>query len=332
MGCSTSVRRGLLLIVVVIVVAVVARAVFARPKTDYPGSDFNRGRNAAWLSVDWVYLPRAEKDVRAMADELKLRQIAYAYIYTSYLRVDGEFNKTFDYAEPFVRAVRQAQPELKVLAWIGLPLKALAENGILLSDPAVRHKITAFCARMVNEIGFDGIHLDAEPVANGDERFLTLLDETRVALGSGPMLSIATRHIWPLAPEAQWPLVGDIAWLAPYYREVAARADQVVLMTYDSTMPMADLYRAWTRFQVIALSRSLADARAEVLIGIPASEEQTLTHDPQAENVVNGLQGVIDGLNDAEAEPEVVIGVSVYPHWETGVDEWSTYESLWLGH
>jgi spore germination protein YaaH len=330
-GSALNTRRMLLLVAALIAAGLIVRVTVARPATDFPGSHFNRGRNAAWLSVDWVNLPQAVGDIRAMADEAARRQIAYLYVYTSYLRANGEFNPTFAYAAPFVRTVKQADPDMKVLAWIGVPLQALAGNGIDLGDPAVRGKIVAFCARMVNEAGYDGIHLDPEPVEDGDTRILALLDEVRGAIGNHAMLSISTRHIWPLAPEAAWPLVGKVMWLADYYRQVAARVDQIALMTYDSTMPAPALYRAWTRFQVIALSRALDGTHTEVLIGVPTSEEQTTTHQPQAENMASGLQGVIDGLNDADAQPQAITSVAIYPHWETSADEWASYESLWLG-
>jgi hypothetical protein len=153
----------------------------------------------------------------------------------------------------------------------------------------------------------------------------------RQAIGPGATLSIATRRIWPLFPNAPWPFVGRIAWRSNYYREVAKRVDQVAVMTYDSGLPLPCLYRQWTRFQAIEVSRAVEGTGVEVLLGIPTSEEETLTHRPGAENMVSGLQGVIDGLNDLAARPSAVAGVAIYPYWETDETEWAVYESIWLG-
>ncbi|MCL5999298.1 MAG: glycosyl hydrolase family 18 protein [Chloroflexi bacterium] len=219
-----------------------------------------------------------------------------------------------------------------MLAWIGLPLRWPGNaSGVDLADGAVRQAISAFCARLVHEMGFDGVHLDPEPVADGDSHLLDLLSETRRSIGAQPMLSIATPHIWPLFPDVSWPLVGRVMWLGDYYRQVAARVDQIALMTYDSALPLDSLYRGWTRFQVIALSSALAKTSAEVLIGIPTSEEQTATHLPGAENMTSGLLGLLDSLNDAASHPEAITGTAIYPYWETDEREWAVYRAEWLG-
>ena len=160
---------------------------------------------------------------------------------------------------------------------------------------------------------------------------LALLDELRDAFGTDFTLSIATRRIWPILPDIHWPLIGQVAWRASYYREVSRRVDQVVVMTYDTAMPLAPLYRQWVRFQVIEISRAVDGTGAQLLFGIPASEEKTWTHWPWAENIRSGLEGVIDGLNDAGSRPDTITGVAIYPYWETDEAEWRVYEELWLG-
>lgn len=68
-----------------------------------------------------------------------------------------------------------------------------------------------------------------------------------------------------------------------------------------------------------------------LFFGVPASEERTWTHRPYAENVRSGLQGIVAGLNDAEARPGAVGGVAIYPEWEMDSGEWAAYEALWRG-
>lgn len=74
----------------------------------------------------------------------------------------------------------------------------------------------------------------------------------------------------------------------------------------------------------------LAGFPVEVLIGVPTSEDTTATHHPTAENMISGLQGVIDGLNDADSQPFTVTGVAVYPYWEIDTAKWQNYDQLWL--
>ncbi len=324
---NTRSRFWLRLGVALIAVAAVSRACLCRPSTDYPGEHFKQNTNAAWLSVAWVNEPHGAQEFVALANDLERYRIRYVFAYTSYLKPDGEFNPTYNHAADFVSGLKAAAPTLNVQAWIGLPLQYVD-----LSDTVVREEIARLCIELVHTTGFDGIHLDPEPIPTDDESVLLLLDDVRAALGPAPTLSIATRRIWPLFPDVPWPLVGRWAWRAGYYREVSQRVDQVVAMTYDSAMPLAFLYRQWMRFQVIEIGRAVDGTDVQLFFGVPTSEEKTWTHWPRAENMRSGLDGVIAGLNDAEARPAAVVGVAIYPYWETDDAEWRTYEELWLGH
>ena len=184
----------------------------------------------------------------------------------------------------------------------------------------------------MKEIPFDGVHLDPEPVSSDDVNLLELLEQTREAIGRDAILSIATRRIIPIFADAQMPFVRQVAWRKSYYREVANRVDQISVMTYDSGMLTPRLYQQFVRFQVIQVSQVVAGTEVQLFIGIPASEEKTRTHNPKAENIKSGLQGVIDGLNDADTPTNVVSGVAIYPYWEMDMEEWKTYDKLWLGN
>jgi spore germination protein YaaH len=316
-----------------LVIVLVAHTVVLRPGTSYPGSQFNRNLNAVWLGVEWVHETHSAQEITNLANNLAQHQVAYVFAYTSYMRPGGQFNDTYGQAGTFIRLFKAAQPGIKVLAWIGLPLQLpngdTSRGEVNLADEDVRKSITAFSTQVIN-IGFDGVHLNAEPVMDGDGNLLELLTALRQSFGSSHTLSIATHHIRPILAEADVPSIGPV-WSALYYRQVARRVDQIALMTYDSTMPAGFLYRFWTRLQVLNLSQAIANNKIEVLIGVPTSEEPTVTHWPMAENMANGVQGVIDGLNDLDANSAAITGIAVYPHWQTDVVEWETYDDLWLG-
>ncbi len=317
----------------------VARACVFRPATTFPGSYFNHGANAVWLGVEWLDQPHGDDEITRLANDLARRQIRYVFAYTSYWKSNDQFNSTYSHASEFVRALKSAQPEIKVEAWIGLPLKhAGSTNGnVDLTDSASRQKIVAFSRELIAQNRFDGIHLDAEPIPDGDSGVLALLDELRAALGPASILSISTVRYWLLPLNVPEPLPSLSGWSGRYYREVARRVNQIAVLTYDTGLTSAWLYREWTRFQVIDISRALDNARAldgsrvELFFGVPTSEEKTSTHTPSAENIASGLQGVVDGLNDADARASSVSGIAIYPYWETDSAKWATYESLWLG-
>lgn len=310
-----------------------ARGCVFRPMSNYPGSHFNYGKNGIWLGIEWVNETHTEREIKALADDFKRRQIVYVFAYVSYLRQNGEFGQTYAYAKDFLKTIKETNPDLKVLAWIGLPL--VPEKYVDLEDAATRRKITDFAAHLIHDIGFTGIHLDAELVRDGDPNVIALFDETRQAIdakGTKVMLSTVAHPIWPVLPEAQLSArFGPVFWSGDYFRQIARHVDQIAVMSYDSGMQTVFLYRQWMRFQVMNISRALENEHVELLFGIPTSEEYTGTHYPPAENITNGLPALIDGLNDLDARPAIVTGIAIYPHWETDAAEWKLYESLWLG-
>lgn len=237
-------KRRLWLGLLVVIVGVFLRGCFLRPATSFPGAYFNHGANAVWLGIEWVNQAHSAAEILNLANILDKQQIRYVFVYTSYLKPGGYFNPTYSYAGQFIQTLKATEPDLNVQAWIGLPLEYVD-----LGDSAVRRQIAEFCTILIREEGFDGIHLDPEPVFSNDQDLLRLLDEIRSTMGADTTLSIATRRIWPILPDVEWPVVGKVVWHADYYREIASRVDQIAVMVYDSAMPFAALYRHWSHFR-----------------------------------------------------------------------------------
>jgi hypothetical protein len=324
-------------VVSLLVIMVVLRACFLRPGTDFPGSHFNQGHNAAWLGVEWSMEPYSAAEIALLTENLQRRQIGTIFVYVSYLKSTGEFNPTYDYAREFVAALKQAAPQIEVQGWLGIPVKVPADTPLSsgyvdLSDPATQRTIANFSQLVIQSFGFDGVHLDPEPILSGNADLLTVLEEVRSAIGAEVHLSISAREVTPLLPEADLIFNRWFTWRGDYYREVAKRVDQIAVMAYDSHMPTEWLYEQWVRHQVVALSNSLKDTTAQIFLGVPTSEEKSPSHDPAIENMTSGLRGALSGLNDADAQPGRITGVAIYPYWETTADEWQTYADLWLGH
>lgn len=280
------VKRYLWLGVISLVLISITRGCFFRPATDFSGNHFDKGTNAVWAGVEWVNQSHSRDEIVDLANQLNQRGITYVYVFVSYMRPDGSFTPSFAHALEFLSLLKEAQPSLKVLAWLGIPLANADWGYVDLYNESIRVEISAFSDYLVEEIGFDGIHLDPEPVFNDDSGVLLLLSEVRRDLGSDAILSIATRRIWPVFPELPWPVVGRFAWLSRYYREIAAQVDQLVVMTYDSGLPRPLLYRQWVRFQVIEVGQAIKGTGTNLLVGISVSEEKTLTHWPTGENIL----------------------------------------------
>lgn len=234
--CITSPRKGARklrtrLSIALVIVGLRGRWLIFRPGTDYPGAHFNHGDNAAWLGVEWGNETHSEDSIAALAANLKQRQISTIYVYSSYLKASGNFNPSYAHAGAFISTLKARNPDLNVQAWIGLPL-----TYVDLESRATRTQITEFSAALVQDFGFDGIHYDPEPIANGDESVLHLLQETRAALPISTRLSIATRRIGVIFPETELPIWRPFAWSASYYRQVAVHVDEIAVMSYDSTL------------------------------------------------------------------------------------------------
>jgi len=285
-------------------------------------------RNAAWISADWSGKPLDKAAVQQLGRDASHRRFRYLFPFVTYLQADGSCSPNYDHAAEFVSQFRRFNTDTLLLAWIGVPLQKQGPLGVDgwvdLTDDHVRLDIASFAAALVEEAGFDGVHLDVETVSDGDRSFLLLLNETRAALPADRLLSVASGY-WVPAAVSVLPVLGGYKWSGAYYREVAARVDQMAAMTYDSLMPHPALYRVWMREQVKGISRSLGDTDVELLIGVSVSPERTATHHPRAEDVANGLAGLCAALKAGSHAD----GVAVYAAWEATAEDWETWDR-WL--
>lgn len=294
----------------------------------------SREHNAVWLGIEWVNEPVDETAVQSLAIDLQRHGIRTVYVYTTYMRADNAFGATYAHAQSFVRYLKAAYPQVGVQAWIGLPLwfpiPSVWAGTVELADPDTRARIVALAAQMVGDAGFDGVHLDPEPVASGNRHLIDLLKELRERLGDGPVLSISGRHIAPVPGRIPEWVAFPVAWSPSYYRQVAFYVDEIAIMVYDSSLPWAWAYRAWTGVQTIRVSLALVGTGTRLYIGVPTSEERTYTHRPEAETISSGIGGVLDAFTVCPWCEAAVTGLAIYPHWETDVQEWVIFREMWL--
>jgi hypothetical protein len=309
--------------------------------TDFDGAHFNQGRNATWLAHTWVGDDHSDADYAALAALVQREQITYLYAHVGPLNGDGTISPgRYPYAEAFARALHADDPGVQILAWMGQindeGSSAGSDNDIDISLPGTQQNIADTAAIFTGKLGFDGVHLDIEPVLNNDRHFLDLLDVTRQAIGGNKILSIATPN-WVVARASEFidGLTGhpNNWWTTYYFQVVSHHADQIVVMLYNTGMPTAPLYEALVQQETVHVLRDvqLAGSQASVLIGIPTYTGGTTRsfHD-SAENMHTGLAGIINGLNTSGYIAPFT-GVAIYAEWVTTSGDWSTYNDLWLG-
>jgi len=301
------------------------------PHGDMQGYEFNQGENAIWIQHAWVGNEQDPQAVYDLALKLQKYDIKYVYIHTGPFDADGTIpQERYKFAQEFLRLLKEKNPDLVALAWVGQ-----VRSELEIESAQVKENIVATCEKLVAETGFDGIHYDIEPIPHDDTDFLSLLENTRNTLGEDVMISVATDE-WQ--PSMLSDVVGMILdeeiksyWETNYFKDVAKIADQIAVMTYDTSLTETEHYEWLVEQQVIYLSQILAGYDAELLIGIPTYEDEKDSFDPLVENMETGLNGIIDGLNNKRTITDVFTGVAIYAEWETTEEEWNIYEQLWQG-
>jgi len=174
--------------------------------------------------------------------------------------------------------------------------------------------------------GFDGIHLNVEPVDDGNVEFLALLRALRTAVGPSRVFSIAAIRPAPFGLRR----APNFAWSPEYYARVAAVVDQIVIMAYDTALPTPYFYRRYVKWASSSVAGALdaSGSNARVLMGIPTYEPFGFMHRAGVETPENALPGIVAGLRGLGAGGTFE-GIALYAEWTTDPREWSVYERLW---
>ena len=326
----TAQRRALAFGVALAALACAALAYLSwAPVGDAPPHPFNQDRNAVWLESRWLKRSQPPEEVEALFGTLERHGVRYVYPHLIPFSTGGRL--PVDDREPmraFLAAARRASPDLRILPWVGglrVGYKRQRAGTLDLADLGQRQRIVAECRGLMDE-GFDGIHLNVEPVDGGNVDFLALLRAMRTAIGPNRLLSLSAIRPGPVA----LPFAPNFVWTTGYYLRVAAVADQIVVMAYDTGLPTANLYRRYVAYAAGAVTRALAGTRARVLLGVPTYDETGFMHRAAVETPDNALAGIVAGLRGTGGGGTFE-GVALYAEWTTDPQEWATYERLWRG-
>ncbi|HET8647943.1 MAG TPA: glycosyl hydrolase family 18 protein, partial [Vicinamibacteria bacterium] len=227
----------------------------------------------------------------------------------------------------FLAVAGRVAPGMKVLPWVGglrVGYRRTRTGTIDLRDLAQRQRMVAECRGLVDE-GFHGVHINIEPVDDGNDDFLSLLRALRTAVGDN-LLSLSAIKPGPV----HVPLAPNFFWTPAYYGRVGLLADQIVVMAYDTGIPTPSLYRRYLSYVAGTLSTRLQGdpARARLLVGVPTYDGAGIMHRTGVENPENALMGIVAGLRGLGAGGTFE-GVALYAEWTTDEEEWRTYERVW---
>lgn len=311
-------------------VGLAALAYFAyAPVGDSAAHPFNHDRNAVWLEHRWLERSHPEAEMEALFDKLRRRGIAYAFPHLIAFDAAGRLPAhDREQMRSFLAAARRVAPELRILPWVGglrKGYKRQRAGSIELADLTQRQQIVAEARGLIDE-GFDGVHVNVEPVDDGNDEFLALLRALRTAVGDERVLSLAATRPAPLG----LPRAPNFAWSPGYYARVAAIVDQMVIMAYDTALPTPSLYRRYVRWAARSVAGALdqSGSNARVLMGVPTYEPFGFMHRRGVETPENALVGVVAGLRGLGAGGTFE-GVALYAEWTTDESDWRAYERYW---
>jgi hypothetical protein len=289
-----------------------------------------RNRDAVWLGHAWVDGRQDETDVALLASRIDGSGISDVYVHTGPLTNDGVLPAdSHPRAGWLLDTLAERLPEVRAQAWLGNMLAADGRDGLRL-DPGTRRAV-ADSARQAMDLGFAGVHLNIETVLSGDRDYLALLDEVGAAVHErGGVFSVSAQHIDPL------PRMHDAAgrlapgrpkwWAQSYFRQVAERADQVAVMSYDAPTPLDSLYGGYVAQQT-ELALQVTPPETDLLMGLPFYHERDLLH--RAETVSAAVRGVRLGLTREDRNRER-FGVALYVDFGATLEDWRSYQRDWV--
>jgi len=299
------------------------------------GVSFDRRDNALWLGRRWLHEEPSDAEVDALAARLAAHGISTVYPFLGPMNARGwpgwrdrGVIRTFTHerARSFRERLRSRAAGVRVIPWTG----GVLDEDVVFAD---RARIDGFLEQvrwLAGDGGFDGVHLNVEPLADDDPAFLRFLGEVKAALPHGRLLSVAAYPpTTPLHPYKR------VHWSVDYIRRVCDVADDLAVMSYDTALRWPRVYErlmaSWTRD--LAGLPFAAPAGCEVRMGVPTYEDIAGWHDPATERVTTALTGIRAGLaalREPVAPGEAAIrGITIYADWTTDEREWREIDRQW---
>ncbi|MEU4879063.1 hypothetical protein AB0G19_01170 [Streptomyces althioticus] len=328
------VRRTVLVLALVLIVPLAA--VEAALRVNYMGDPADgthtRNRDAMWLGHAWVDGRKKDADVTALAGRLRDTGVRDLYVHTGPLEHDGTLPKSvYPRARWFIDAVHRELPGVRVQAFLGDVLANGGPEGLELSDAATRAEVVR-SAGQVLDTGYEGVHMDLEPLHSGDEHYLDLLDDLRkLTKDRDAQLSVAAHQIDPLPHlHSVAGLVADHPkwWSQEFFGQVARRVDQIAVMSYDTARLFESTYGGYVAQQT-SLALEVTPPTTHLLMGLPFYYENNPSHWGHAETVAAAVRGARLGLSRTDPDREL-FGLAPYIDFAATETNWKEFEDGWV--
>ncbi|MGC9404736.1 glycosyl hydrolase family 18 protein [Streptomyces sp. DZ1-3] len=293
---------------------------------------YTRNRDAIWLGHAWVDGRKDDADLAAFALRVRATGIRDLYVHTGPMEHDGTLPKSlYPKARWLIDTVHRDLPGVRVQAFLGDVLATEGPDGMRLADAGTRAAVVG-SARQVLDAGYDGVHLDLEPLHSGDRDYLSLLDDVReVTRARDAQLSVAAHQIDPLpslhsvfgffTEHPKW-------WSQEYFGQVARRVDQIAVMSYDTAQPLEGTYGGYVAQQT-SLALEVTPPTTHLLMGLPFYHESNFDHWGHAETVAAAVRGVRLGLSRTDADRRL-FGVAPYIDFAATDTNWEEYRDGWV--
>jgi hypothetical protein len=292
--------------------------------------------NAVWIGTEWTYEEHSAEEIQNLAQKLRDNQVGTVYAWVSWLQGDQTWRGSDNFAKvtAFVQQFKQVYPEVRLYGWVSLPVDE-GPNGYRLDNVGVQQIVADFGARVMDEFGFDGVHLNVEPVWNNDQHYLALLRKVRAAVGEDTLLSAAVPPDWsPIGANIPVPplIVPGTIWDLEYKKSVALLVDEMAVMSYNSGLSTASDYTTWMAYQVNAFVQAVDEVGGgtDIIMGIPTYADAPPGHLTSVETIEAAAQGIRAGLQEVGDLAGYVRGAALYAEWETGDDEWAQFRDAWV--
>lgn len=291
----------------------------------------SRGHDAVWLGHAWVDGRRTAADLEQLRARVQGTGIHDLYVHAGPLEHDGSLDPAlYPGAARLIADVHRVLPGVRVQAWLGDTVAHDGTAGLHLAEATVRDRIRG-SAEQILDAGFEGVHLDLEPVPSGDAGFLRLLDAVHVLTAvRGVPLSVAAPQIDPLPGLHHigvLPFSHPKWWSQSYFGQAARRCDQIALMVYDTAMPAQSLFGGYVAQQT-ALALEVAPVTTDLLIGLPAYHTDDMGHHAYAETVAAAVRGARVSLARHDRGRRT-FGLALYVDFHATADDWAAYRSGW---
>ncbi|MDT0400571.1 MULTISPECIES: glycoside hydrolase family 18 protein [Streptomyces] len=327
------VRRGALGVVLLLVVPLLAieTALRINYMGDPADTAYSRDRDAMWLGHAWVDGRKKDADVTALARRLEDTGIRDLYVHSGPLEHDGTLPKSkYPRARWLIDAVHRELPGVRVQAFLGDVLATEGPDGMRLDRAATRAAVVT-SARQVLDAGYEGVHLDLEPLHSDDQDYLALLDGLRaVTRAQDAQLSVAAHQIDPLpglhtvaglfADHPKW-------WSQKFFGQVARRVDQIAVMSYDTARPLESTYGGYVAQQT-SLALEVTPPTTHLLMGLPFYYESDFSHWGHAETVAAAVRGARLGLSRTDPD-RTLFGLAPYIDFAASETNWKEYKEGW---